>query len=55
MNIGSKNIVITVCSLDDIYLYSYNTQNVLTLQDTLKVLPDPRTRLKEQILYFMSG
>lgn len=46
---------ITVCSLDVIYLYSSNTQIVLSPQDTLKVLPDPGTRLKDQILCFKSG
>lgn len=45
VNIENKNIATTVCSIDDIYLYSYNTQNVLTLQDILKVLPDPDTFL----------
>lgn len=38
---------ITVYSVDDICLYPSNTRNVLTPQDTPKVLCDPDVRLKD--------
>lgn len=46
--LGITTQCITVCSLDDIYLYPSNTQNLLIPQDTPKVLSDHGMKLRGQ-------